>query len=76
MISEADKNGILAMKAQAENDESYQQRCIMGEKIFYYPSAEAYVAGHIYSTDGISEFRISRSCEFHFDKWFKEDDDE
>ena len=64
---------ILARRDAAERDDNYQLRCIMGEKIFYYPSDKAYVEGQIYTEEGVAEFRISQACEYHFDHWFMEE---
>ena len=50
-------------------------RCINGERVFYLPANRAGVEGHIYSKSGMDEFRISGSCEFHFDRMFAEPDD-
>lgn len=61
---------------QAEADENYTNRCIAGEKVFYYPYPKALIPGHIYSHAGRDEFRISRCCEFHFDEWLKEPEDD
>ena len=65
---------IHKLKDRAEADESYRLRCLYGEKVFFAPSHEAVVSGHIYSDDGIREYEISRCCEYHFDKAFKEEE--
>ena len=57
-------------------DDSYTTRCIQGEKIFFIPDSRARGEGHIYSDAGLSEFRISGCCEYHFDNWFREEDEE
>lgn len=62
-------------KYRADREDSYTTRCIQGEKIIHLPDTEARGPGHIYSEDGLQEFRISRCCEFHFDKWFAGSDD-
>lgn len=59
-------------KYRADQEDSYTTRCIQGEKIIYLPDDEARGPGHIYSQEGLAEFRISRCCEYHFDKWFEE----
>lgn len=65
---------VIELRDRAMNDESYQIRCINGEKVFFYPADKAYAPGHIYSDDGVKEFDISRCCEWHFDNWFAEVD--
>lgn len=39
------------------------------EVVFYAPWEEALIPGHIYSRDGMTEYGISGTCEYHFDKW-------
>jgi len=55
-----------------------ETKCIAGEAVFYYPYSHGLMPGHIYSELGIYEYRISRSCEYHFDEWTAEpeEDDE
>ena len=57
-------------------DESYVNKCLAGEPVFYYPYPKALIPGHIYSMAGRDEFYISRSCEYHFDEWMKEPEDD
>lgn len=64
------------MAARAEADETYQNRCMAGEKVYYMPYEYGLMPGHIYSELGMDEFRISQSCEYHFDKWTAEPEDE
>ena len=54
--------------AIAEMDEDYTLVCMQGEKVYYIPDIQARMAGHIYSSLGYDEFKISRFCEFHFDE--------
>lgn len=63
------------MSDQAEADENYTNRCIAGEKVFYFSYPKGLIPGHIYSLAGKAEFGISRSCEYHFDEWTKEPED-
>jgi hypothetical protein len=60
------------MRAEGESKGVDTMRCIEGELMLYLPFDRALVPGHIYSMDGIREARISKSCEYHFDKWFQE----
>jgi hypothetical protein len=39
-----------------------------GECVFYLPAPRGLVEGHIYSTTGRNEFKISGCCEYHFDQ--------
>jgi len=66
---------VVYARDAAMADESYQNRCVMGEKVYYVAADKAYSPGHIYSRAGVDEFRISKCCEWHFDKWFIEDED-
>lgn len=67
---------VIETRDKAMDDETYQTRCFMGEKIYYVPTDKAYAPGHIYSEAGIDEYHISKCCEWHFDQFFKEDEDE
>ncbi len=58
--------------ARAKDDPTYDTRCIAGELVFYYPYDYGLMPGHIYSEVGVDEFKISGSCEFHFDEWTKD----
>lgn len=62
--------------AEAADAGEYNVRCMAGEPVFYYPHTHGLMPGHIYSELGVEEFRISQSCEYHFDDWTKEPDDE
>jgi hypothetical protein len=67
----------LASRAQAELDAgTYTNVCIDGEPVFFFEYDRGLIPGHIYSSLGLSEYRISKSCEFHFDEWTKEPEDE
>lgn len=61
--------------ARAELDDGYQLRCLMGEKVFYVEYHKSLMPGHIYSSLGADEFRISRLCEFHFDEMAADDEE-
>lgn len=63
---------VIHMRTKAEADALYDLRCINGEKVFYVPTDKAYMPGHIYSEEGMREYKISKCCEYHFDKWFEE----
>lgn len=39
------------------------------EVVFFAEWEEALIPGHIYSKEGLEEYRISQTCEYHFDKW-------
>lgn len=47
-------------------------RCVYGEPMLFLPYGKAVIPGHIYSEAGVREARISRCCEYHFDKAFEE----
>lgn len=66
----------LDMALRAEEKEDYLKRCISGEKVFYFDHHKALIPGHIYSETGMDEFKISGACEYHFDTWFKEEEDD
>lgn len=65
----------IKMATQAEEDDGYNNRCVNGEKVFYYDYYRGLMPGHIYSEDGMREFKMSGACEFHFDEWFAEDEE-
>ena len=67
---------VQDMRLKAEQDETYDRKCIYGEKVYYVDAIRAYSPGHIYSHEGMSEMRISGCCEFHFDSMFEERDDD
>lgn len=50
-------------------EEANMSRCVEGEAVFWYAWERGLIPGHIYSEAGRNEFRMSHSCEFHFDKW-------
>jgi len=54
----------------------YTQVCVAGEPVFYMDFKFGLIPGHIYSELGMEEFKISRSCEYHFDEWTREPDEE
>ena len=39
------------------------------EVVFFAEWDEALIPGHIYSKEGLEEYRISQTCEYHFDLW-------
>ena len=54
-----------------------EKRCIYCGKVPYYaPGTFAKEAGHIYSTLGLKEFKISQLCEYCFDDMFKSEEEE
>lgn len=68
---------VMAVEAQGRADAgTYHAKCIAGEAVFYYPYPKALIPGHIYSQAGMDEFKISTACEFHFDEWFSDDEEE
>ena len=64
------------MARRAEEDEGYTNRCLAGEKVFYYSYPKGLMPGHIYSKAGMDEYFISKSFEYHFDEWTAEPDEE
>lgn len=63
------------VKAEVDAHPTYSLICFVGqERVFYAPDTEARMPGHIYSENGKSEYGISKTCEYHFDNMFKEDD--
>lgn len=69
----AEKMAASALDQHANG--GYTQVCIAGEPVFYMDFKFGLVPGHIYSELGIVEFKISKSCEYHFDKWTAEPED-
>lgn len=65
---------LLKMKADVEQIPANEapKKCIEGEFMLYLEYDRALMPGHIYSYEGVKEARISGSCEYHFDRWFKE----
>lgn len=64
------------VQAVAALPESNPRFCINdGEVVVYVPFSHGVAPGHIYSTEGYREFNISRCCEYHFDKMFKDEDE-
>lgn len=61
---------LKEMRIEAETLDT--KKCIEGEPMLFLEHTRALVPGHIYSAEGMSEARISGSCEYHFDRWFKE----
>jgi hypothetical protein len=67
------------MAAKALNNRENTQMCFLRAKatpehaMFFAPDDMARVPGHIYSTLGLAEARISSSCEWCFDTLAKED---
>lgn len=46
--------------------------CILSDEkevVFQVPWHEALIPGHIYSEEGMAEYGISKTCEYHFDLW-------
>lgn len=67
---------VDAMRDMVEADPNYDLRCIVGgEKVFYVVDTAARIAGHIYSPKGHAVYRISRCCEFHYDRLAEDEDD-
>lgn len=64
----------LALAVLAIED-SENEKCVQKEAVFYLPYHKALLPGHIYSEMGLREFKISHCCEYHFDEWFKEEDE-
>jgi hypothetical protein len=44
--------------------------------VVYIPYTEALIPGHIYSEDGVREYRITQMCEHCFDEATKEPDED
>ena len=77
MTKSKDDCELLAARALAAYAAGeYGNLCLEGEPVFYYPHDEALVPGHIYSLAGMDEYKISKACEYHFDKWFKEEEED
>lgn len=66
---------MAAKAAEAENLGTYTSKCISGEVVFFVAGDYAVMPGHIYSQSGVDEFGISKACEYHFDSWFKEEEE-
>jgi hypothetical protein len=49
-------------------------RCSTGEAVFFFEYPIPLIPGHIYSEKGVDEFRISKTCEYHFDSDFAPED--
>ena len=74
MTIEQQVDHMSAMAEQGMADGTYLSKCIYGEAVYYVENDKGLKPGHIYSKDGMAEYKISRCCEFHFDEMFKEDD--
>lgn len=57
-------------KMAAEAAELDTMKCVHGEPMLWLEHERALIPGHIYSHRGIDEARISRCCEYHFDRMF------
>jgi hypothetical protein len=68
--------GYLWTKNYVSEHAEKTKRCLEGEPVFYYGGDHARDPGHIYSEAGSREFRISGLCEFHFDLFTAEPEDE
>jgi hypothetical protein len=74
----------MRTKAHVEADESNTEYCVFGtlsggvppHKIFFVQAPFALAEGHIYSLAGEAEYRISKSCEYCFDKEFGDDEED
>ena len=75
MTVEQQVDYMSAMAEQNIANGSYVNKCLYGEAVYYVGNDKALKPGHIYSENGISEYKISRCCEFHFDEMFREEDD-
>lgn len=64
------------MAEEVKNIPDYKSQCLDGELVFFVEHTHALMPGHIYSYDGVREFKISKCCEFHFDEWLKDPKDE
>lgn len=65
------KELLLELQERAKNYDP-SKICMFSEEkevVFYAEWTEALIPGHIYSREGIKEYGISGTCEYHFDKW-------
>jgi hypothetical protein len=69
---------ILEQVQKWADGEIPEATCMNCKKtVIYIPYGYALIEGHIYSSEGMDEYRyISKCCEFCFDKMFEEDDNE
>ena len=63
---------VMKREADALPPEEQPKHCIEGEVMLFHEYDRALIPGHIYSEAGVREAKISGSCEYHFDRWFKE----
>jgi len=71
-LSEADQAALEQLRKMAQLATEDHKKCVWGEHMLYLEHDKALMPGHIYSMAGIREARISGSCEYHFDRSFKE----
>ena len=59
---------LLTLLQEGANEAGMGRRCPRCKNfLFYAPSDEALLEGHVYSRDGLAEIRITGFCEFCFD---------
>ena len=51
-------------------------RCFEGEPMFFVAADKAYLEGHVYSDAGLREVNITGYCEWHFDMFTADPDEE
>jgi Pyruvate/2-oxoacid:ferredoxin oxidoreductase delta subunit len=68
---------LRLVRIYATEEPGYDMRCMNCKKaVFYAPHPEGLIEGHVYSQNGMLEYRISRYCEFCFDKVTEEDEED
>jgi hypothetical protein len=72
---ETTPNLLQQAKGQAAKAVS-KQVCVEGEDVYFLEDTKARKPGHIYSRAGLREYGTSGCCEYHFDLFFGEPEEE
>lgn len=70
-----ERRAEIATEVQSMAPDSTHHCMACKQKVCYLPYDHGLIKGHIYSEMGISEFEISRFCEFCFDEVTAEPDE-
>jgi hypothetical protein len=71
ITQEQEQRALDECRALADHDADVRPTCYLGgEPVFWYPWERSLVPGHIRSESGRREYKISKCCEYCFDKAF------
>jgi hypothetical protein len=68
---EEEQAALDKCREYAEHDADMRPLCVIErEPVFFMEWERSLVPGHIRSAAGVSEYKISKCCEYHFDEMF------